>query len=136
VKLIYADTLYWVAVARPGDPYRDRALAARAKFSNSMILTSDEVLTEFLNALSGGGPGLRSMAVNMVKAIMNDVNTHVVPQTRDTFIRALELYGQRLDKGYSLVDCSSMVIMRNQGIIEVLTQDRHFYQEGFNVLIQ
>ena len=44
------------------------------------------------------------------------------------------VYGQRLDKGYSLTDCISMIVMEQMGITEVLTYDKHFAQEGFTLL--
>lgn len=44
---------------------------------------------------------------------------------------ALALLGQRLDKGYSLCDAVSFVLMKRLGIQEALTTDRHFEQEGF-----
>lgn len=49
-------------------------------------------------------------------------------------LNGLELYGQRLDKGYSLTDCISMVIMKQMGIEQILTRDHHFIQEGFTIL--
>lgn len=47
----------------------------------------------------------------------------------------MDLYEQRLDKGYSLVDCISINVVRDRGITEVLTNDHHFEQEGFASLI-
>ena len=38
--------------------------------------------------------------------------------------------------GYSLVDCISMQTMRQQGLTEALTNDRHFEQEGFRALFR
>ena len=55
----------------------------------------------------------------------------VHPQSRESFLAGLRLYEQRNDKGYSLVDCISMTTMRRHAILEVLTNDRHFMQEGF-----
>jgi hypothetical protein len=46
------------------------------------------------------------------------------------------LYIQRPDKGYSLTDCISMQTMRREGLTEALTKDRHFEQEGFQVLFR
>jgi len=42
----------------------------------------------------------------------------------------------RLDKGYSLCDAVSFLIMREQGITEALTTDHHFEQEGFQLLLK
>jgi hypothetical protein len=49
---------------------------------------------------------------------------------------ACGLYSARPDKGYSLVDCISMQTMWREGIAEVLTNDRHFEQEGFRALFR
>ena len=59
-----------------------------------------------------------------------------MPQTRESFLRGLDLYAKRSDKEYSLVDCISMTAMRDNGITDILTNDHHFAQEGFHVLIQ
>jgi predicted nucleic acid-binding protein len=55
--------------------------------------------------------------------------------SRQTFIRSLALYKARLDKGYSLTDCSSMLLMRDRRLSDALTTDRHFEQEGFIALL-
>ncbi|HAH56357.1 MAG TPA: hypothetical protein DCM02_14015 [Flavobacterium sp.] len=39
-------------------------------------------------------------------------------------------------KTYSLCDSVSFIVMREQGITEALTTDRHFEQEGFNRLLR
>jgi len=50
--------------------------------------------------------------------------------------RGLIRYAARRDKSYSLTDCISMNVMEAEGIQAVLTNDRHFLQEGFTALIQ
>ena len=72
----------------------------------------------------------------MVEAIMNNPQVTVVPISRRTFIRSLALYKARPDKGYSLTDCSSMLLMRERRLSEALTTDRHFEQEGFVALLR
>jgi predicted nucleic acid-binding protein len=47
----------------------------------------------------------------------------------------LERFEDRQDKGYSLTDCMSMIVMENYGIQEVLTSDKHFKQAGFTILM-
>jgi hypothetical protein len=59
----------------------------------------------------------------------------VVPQSHESFLAGLHLFQRRPDKGYSLVDCISMNAMRSRSIREVLTDDRHFAQEGFTPLL-
>ena len=70
----------------------------------------------------------------MVRWILNDRAIRVEPQTRGSFLSGLDLYERREDKGYSLTDCVSMVVMRRLEIHEVLTGDKHFAQEGFRPL--
>ena len=41
---------------------------------------------------------------------------------------------RRPGKEYSLVDCMSMVIAREQGSTEVMAHDHHFEPEGFSCL--
>lgn len=60
----------------------------------------------------------------------------VAEQSHESFVGGLGLYEKRLDQGYSLVDCISMTTMRRRGILEVLTSDRHFAQEGFRTLLR
>ena len=71
----------------------------------------------------------------MVRAILENPNVRVLPQSRDSFLRAMDLYGRRLDKQYSLTDCASMNAMRSEAVTDALTNDHHFAQEKFVVLI-
>jgi predicted nucleic acid-binding protein len=135
VKAVFVDTAYWIAVVKPDDPWRADAEKARKTVGPARLFTTDEILTEFLAAFSRGGPSLRMQAGKMVRAILADPNVTVLPQSRASFLDALTLYEKRLDKGYSSTDCRSMEAMRSQKLIDVLTTDDHFRQEGFNVLI-
>ena len=49
---------------------------------------------------------------------------------------ALELYHQHRDKQWTLTDCASFIVMRERGITEALTGDRHFEQAGFVALLK
>lgn len=60
----------------------------------------------------------------------------VATQTSESFAKAFDLYCERTDKGWSLTDCSSFLIMRQYGIDAALTHDKHFEQAGFNALLR
>ncbi len=62
-------------------------------------------------------------------------NILVVPQNERLFQEALELYLQRVDKAWSLTDCSSFLIMQEMGLTEALAHDKHFSQAGFVALL-
>jgi len=136
MKTVFADTLYWVAIVRPTDPWHSAAQRARKAIGPVRLITTDEVLSEFLTALSGGGPKVRDRAVHTVRRILASASVTVVPQSRSGLTNAMNRYLARSDKTYSLTDCSSMNAMESMGIREVLTNDHHFEQEGFEVLIK
>jgi predicted nucleic acid-binding protein len=49
------------------------------------------------------------------------------------FERAVDLFFQYRDKGFSFTDCTSFAVMRELRISKALTTDRHFRQMGFQV---
>jgi predicted nucleic acid-binding protein len=79
---------------------------------------------------------LRQAGLSIVDSLQQNKNVEIIPQTPQLFTEALVFYRQRKDKSYSLTDCASMLIMRQQNIRDVLTFDRHFQQEGFNALLR
>jgi predicted nucleic acid-binding protein len=79
---------------------------------------------------------MRAAVSQLVVQIIADYNIQVIPQTHESFIEGLELFQQRFDKGYSLTDCISMITMKKLDIMEILTHDKHFTQEGFLILFK
>ena len=131
---VFADTFYWLALAWPRDAWHPAAVRGAAANASTRLLTTDEVLTEFLNALAATGPAGRAHAAATVRDIRSDPQVVVLPQTRADFDAALALYEARPDKGYSLTDCRSMLALRALSVTDVLTNDHHFTQEGFTIL--
>jgi len=134
VKRIFADSLYWVALANKRDEWHEAVQKVSKTLGEFRIVTTDEVLTEFLTSLSGG-EFWRKKAAGLVRAILEDTNVTVIRQTHSLFLMGLDLFEKRPDKEYSLTDCISMEKMRSQGLNEVLTNDHHFEQENYTVLI-
>ena len=135
---VFVDTAYLVAVFSRRDRWREQALDAKRRLGDVNLVTTDEVLAEFLSAMSAMGSVFRKRAANMVSAMLesNNPSVRVVPQTHQSFLDGLDRYERRLDKAYSLQDCISMNVMDSQGITDVLTSDHHFEQEGFTILIK
>ena len=135
MRKVFADTLYWVAFTLPNDHWREPSLNAFLKLGDVHLITTDEVLSEFLTALSGSGSYYRRQAIELVLDILEEESVTVLPHSRESFLEGVRLYESRADKGYSLTDCISMNACRREGIIDVLTNDFHFAQEGFVTLI-
>ena len=103
MKRVFADSHYWIAIVNPHDQWAEAAKAARALLGEALIVTTDEVLTEFLAAISIV-KYMRLEAAKMVRSILENPNVKVIPQTRDSFLKGLTFYESRNDKEYSLVE--------------------------------
>jgi uncharacterized protein len=129
VRQVFADTLYWLALFVTDDEWTEAARSV--DFSGVSLVTTEEVLSEFLTAVCARGDYSRRLACRLVREILDDPDVEVVIQSHESFLAGLALYERRADKQYSLTDCISMNVMRQQRVREVLTHDRHFSQEGF-----
>jgi predicted nucleic acid-binding protein len=135
MRRIFADAVYWVALAHRKDQWHQKAVQVSQQLGQVILVTTDEVLNEFLAFFSAYGPQTRTHSARTVHQLLAEPNVQVIEQSRQIFLAGLSLYENRPDKSYSLTDCISMVTMRNQGINEVLTHDAHFTQEGFTILL-
>ena len=97
-------------------------------------VTHNYVLAEFV-ALAHARRLPRMAALTFVRDLVEnpDIDTIWVDETlhRD----AMALLMARPDKTYSLCDAVSFVLMRQRHVIEALTTDHHFEQEGFQRLL-
>lgn len=134
MKLIFADTVYWVALINPNDEWRGPALSAATLLRDTQLVTTDSILIEVLNFFAEHGAEARLRAVSAAEEILTNLDTEVVRHTHEGFLAGLALYKARADKGYSLTDCISMTTMRERNIVQVLTHDHDFAQEGFTIL--
>ena len=125
---VFAETLYWTAIFLPDDPWAKAAISV--DLSEVRLVTTEEVIAEFLTGVSSYGEQTRLLACKFVREILDDLDIEVVEQPHQSFLGGLALYERRPDKQYSLTDCISMNLMKRKGISEVLTNDRHFSQEG------
>ncbi len=130
----FVDTFYWIALSNRRDQWHARVRAFDEALAAYRLYTTDEVLTEFLTFYSEGTPHTRRQAALFARSVLTNPLLVVVPQTHRSFLEGLHLYESRLDKAYSLTDCISMHTMRHEGLTDVLTNDRHFAQEGFHIL--
>jgi len=135
MRVVFADTFHWMATTNPRDQWHGRAVQATRALGECQIVTTEEVLIEYLNGFSRTRHA-RAQAAATVRRAQSSASIEIVPQSNESFEAGLALYEQRLDQGYSLTDCISMQAMRARGIQEILTADEHFRQEGFILLIR
>ena len=133
---IFADTFYWTALTSSVDRFHTLAVDFSFSMQPEKLVTTDEVLVEYLAFFSSARPGVRVKAGKVVANLLKSSTVLVLPQCRESFLSGLKHYCARPDKGYSLTDCISMQTMRKQGLTDVLTNDKHFEQEGFHPLFR
>ena len=134
-RAVFADTFYWIAIFNERDSRHKDAIAFSQANTDIIIITTDEVLTEFLAYFSGDLEA-RMGAAEVIRDILEDATVRVVEQSRESFLKGLELYEARPDKGFSLTDCISMNTMSAEGSTDILTNDVHFTQEGFHAVFR
>ncbi len=83
MRQVFADTLHWVASITPGDPWYGPTLRAVAALGAAHLVTTEEVLVEFLSAYAGHGAYLRQEAMKTVRAILANIHVTVRPQTHE-----------------------------------------------------
>lgn len=131
MRRFFVDTFYWIALSNRRDHWHSRVRAFNRALHTYHLYTTDEVVAEFLTFCSEGSAHTRRQAARFARNIFAEPHVTVFPQTHASFLEGLALYEARPDKQYSLTDCVSMQVMRREGLTEVLSNDRHFVQEGF-----
>lgn len=103
--------------------------------SNLRLLTHSYVLAELI-ALALVRRFPRSAVLIYVIDLLDSPDIEVIWVDEQLHREAMRLLVDRADKTYSLCDAVSFVLMRQRGVTEALTTDRHFEQEGFVRLLQ
>lgn len=128
----FADTAYFLALFNPQDEWHQAAIRLSQR-REGPLLTTAWVLLEVGDALAMG-PNRRWFP-NWVDSLLSSRDIEIVPASNDWFFCGLALYRKRPDKEWSLTDCISFAVMKERGLIEALTSDRHFQQAGFQRLL-
>lgn len=128
----FADTSFFIAFANERDENHNKAVEI-ATTNRGSILTTDFVILELGNYFSRVGD--RESFLALLPDLQNERDL-VVPGSRELMEQGIDLYGKRLDKSWSLTDCTSFLVMEEFGIVEALTTDHHFEQAGFAILLK
>lgn len=132
MRVAFADTSFLIAYIGPTD-VRHKVARALLGTYDGQIVTTTWILAEFGNFLSVG-PQRRKL-VPFLSELRRDRRVIVRPAIEPEFDAGLALYDASRDKRWSLVDCISFIIMREERIRDALTTDHHFRQAGFRVLL-
>lgn len=133
MRSVFADTYYFIALLSASDQAHDKAVEVTRELNAKMVTTS-WILTELADGMAS--PSTRKAFLDFLDHLRADPDVAVVPPDVKLFEEGIALHGSRLDKAWSLTDCTSFVVMEKQGIREALTGDQHFEQAGFVPLLK
>jgi len=130
------DTSFAIARASHRDQFHLKAKfwSDKIQFENIPIVVTQAVILEIGNALSK--LSFRQIAVGLLESFEKSENTTIISMTDELYDEAFELFRNRPDKEWGLVDCISFVVMKEQKITDALTADEHFMQAGFRALLR
>ncbi|MGB3206640.1 MAG: PIN domain-containing protein [Crinalium sp.] len=137
-RSIFVDTWGWVVLGQRQDSYHEQVKGIYQELITNKvsIYTSDYVLDEVMTLLFKRE--VFEDVVMFMTGIFTAIDRRQVKIQRVTsgiFLEAWELRKRLEDKPLiSFTDLTSMVIMKQQNIQHVLTQDKHFIQVGMGFI--
>lgn len=134
-KVVFLDANGWVALLNHEDALHSTAAETWRRLGHLgyRVVSTDWVVAETGNTLAR--TIIRHRFPEGVQRLLRLPQARVVFVTPSLMERALQLYADRPDKTWGLVDCASFVVMGDEGITEAFTTDRHFEQAGFERLL-
>lgn len=134
---LFADTSGWGHLLDARQPFH--ALAAdvyrQARDQHRVVVTTNYILAELSGLLTSPLRLPRPLIVRFIDAIKSSPYVAVVHVDAALDEEGWQLFRNRLDKEWSLVDCVSFTLMKRHGIQEALTADHHYSQAGFTGLL-
>jgi len=130
---MFIDTSGWLCLYHKDE--REHREAVELYQNARAHLTTNYVLAEFVPlAHKRGFP--RAQNIKFTERVLDSAEIEIVWIDETLHRQAVVLMRERADKTYSLCDAASFVVMRQRGISESLTTDKHFRQEGFVRLLE
>jgi predicted nucleic acid-binding protein len=134
LKKIFFDTWGWVAIANADDIRHQEVTSFYKEFldKNGTPMTTDYILSETITLLrSRTGTEGTAIFVDTLLEAANAGRIELERITPERWNKAWNLCKKYKDKGdISFVDFTSFVVMRETGVLDVLTADRHFNEVG------
>lgn len=135
---LFVDTSGWASLFINTQSYYSQAdrhfrLAVQQKKS---VITTNYIINELVALLGSPLRIPRIRIFEVVDAIKTVPYVQVIHIDEATDTVAWELCKGRPDKAWSLVDCTSFVLMQQLNVQEALTTDQHFEQAGFTRLLK
>jgi uncharacterized protein len=136
---LFVDTSGWAShLVGSKEPLHDtvETLMKEAVIQRRKFITTNYIIHELVALLTSSRFHLsRPKVIEAINKIKRDGLVEILYIDRAIDNRAWALLEARPDKEWSLVDASSIIIMKNFGMKEALSTDRCFPQEGLIKLL-
>ena len=134
-KPVFGDASFFFGLAAKRDVAHDAATRTFVALlrANRRMVTTDYVIDETLTLTKARTNA--STALALLDRIERSTAIIVESISPARFESAKALFRKHADHGYSFTDCTSFVVMRELGISDALTTDRHFVEAGFKTLL-
>lgn len=132
---LFVDTSGWGCCLSRQDPRRPAFtdFVEHVQKQGQRLVTTNYVIAELIALLSKSSFHLsRQTVILAINTIKTNPAVEIVHIDQSTDNEAWALLEKYLDKGWSLVDASSFVVMRRFGMTQALTTDHHFTQAGIS----
>lgn len=135
---LFVDTSGWGNLVDRSQPFHSLAatLYRLARQQNHKIITTNYIMAELVALLTSPLRLTRPQVITFVESLRQSPYIEILHIDAETDTKAWQLLSSREDKNWSLVDCSSFVVMQQRNITEALTNDYHFEQAGFVRLLK
>jgi predicted nucleic acid-binding protein len=135
MKKLFADTYFFMALLNTRDSGHQQAKLwlSRILQEKTKLITTGFVLLELGNSISS--LPARGHFADLLSSL-NKWKTIILPVNQRLLREGISLYCDRLDKTWSVVDCTSFIVMKQHRIQDALTEDHHFEQAGFRCLLK
>lgn len=135
MEKIFVDTAAWLALLNKDDDLhvQARQVMKTLRRQRAILVTTEFVLLEVADALSA--PAHRGRTVKFINDLRQLHLLSILPASQSLWTAGWKLYSDRLDKDWSLTDCSSFAVMTQERLTQSFTSDHNFEQAGFVKLL-
>ena len=133
MSLYFVDTSYLLALELSNDQSHQLAQRHWAQLitTNPQLVTTSYIFDEVVTYLNSRGH--HQKAVEVGSMMLKSPSVQFIHVDESLLMAGWLYFQQHHDKRYSLTDCISFVIMKQQNILTALTFDHHFEQAGFQL---
>lgn len=134
---LFADTSGWASLFDARQPHHAESTQLFIQFRQQQVslITTNYVMTELVALLHSPLRLPRPQIFQIIDSLKTTDYLEIIHIDLATDTAAWNLCKSRPDKAWSLVDCTSFIIMQQFNLQMALTTDRHFEQAGFTRLL-